>query len=158
MLPYLVTLDAAQLQAEGIEGFAWGYADRVRFHELDALAHVNNNAFLRWFETARVLYMQDYGVSGFSRGPDDPQLVVRRQVADYLSPMFHDESYIVTARTRLVKPSSFVMEYAVHSGGTLRATGEAVMVSLEQDGRTRRPHKPEAVGAMVERDEAKLQE
>ena len=158
MPPFLVTLDAAQLRAEGIDGFAWGYADRVRFHELDALAHVNNNAFLRWFETARVLYMLDYGVSGFSRGPDDPQLVVRRQVADYLAPMFHDESYIVTARTRLVKASSFVMEYAVHSGGSLRATGEAVMVSLEPDGLTRRPHKPDAIKAMKERDGAEVQD
>jgi acyl-CoA thioester hydrolase len=157
MPPYLTTLGAAELRAEGIEGYAWGFADRVRFYELDALNHVNNTAFLRWFETARVSYMQDYGLSGYSHGPDDPQLVVRRQVADYFAPMFQNESYIVAARTRLVRPSSFIMDYAVHSGGTLRSAGEAVMVSLTQDGKTRRPHRPEAVRAMVERDGAEVQ-
>lgn len=154
MTPYLVRLDRKALEAEGIEGFAFGFADRVRFYELDALNHVNNTAFLRWFETARVSYMQDYGLSGYTHGPDDPQLVVRHQSADYFAPMHQNESYIVAARTTLIKLSSFIMEYAVFSGGAMRARGEAVMVSLEQDGSTRRVHKPEAVRRMVERDGA----
>ena len=156
MTPYLVTLDRAALEAQGIEGFAYGFADRVRFYELDALNHVNNTAFLRWFETARVGYMQDYGLSGYSHGPDDPQLVVRHQSAEYFAPMHQNESYIVTARTRLIKPSSFIMEYAVFSDGAMRARGDAVMVSLAPDGSGRRAHKPEAVARMIEQDGAEV--
>ena len=37
-------------------------ADRVRFGELDALNHVNNVVYLRWYETLRVLYLEAYGI------------------------------------------------------------------------------------------------
>ncbi|MEM6386808.1 MAG: thioesterase family protein [Pseudomonadota bacterium] len=153
MIEFLSTLDRADLSALGIEGFGYGYADRVRFHELDALNHVNNVVFLRWFETIRVRYLQDYNVSNYSEA-DDPQLVVRRVTADYLAPVLMNEAYVVTARTTLVKPSSFVMDYGLFVEGALRASGEAVVVSLSPDGRARQPHRPEAIATMLERDGA----
>ncbi len=153
MSNYLTTLDQAALEALNIKGWSYGYTDRVRFGELDALNHVNNVVFLRWFETIRVAYVQDYKFSSYS-GDDDPMLVVRRVTADYHAPMFQNEDYTITARTRSIKSSSFVMDYAAFSGGTLRATGEAVVISLEQDGKTRRAHSPEAVEAVITRDGA----
>ncbi|NNE78896.1 MAG: acyl-CoA thioesterase [Silicimonas sp.] len=124
----------------------------MRFCELDALNHVNNVEYLRWFETIRVRYVQDYGLTSY--GVDDPQLVVRRQTADYFQPMFQDDTYILTTRTRLIKASSLIMEYAIHSGGALKAIGEAVVVSLEQDGKTRRAHYPKARAEIIARDGA----
>ena len=153
MTEYLVPLDRPALAALGIEGFAYGYADRVRFHELDALNHVNNSVYLRWFETIRVRYLVDYGLSSYG-ADDDPQLVVRRVTADYLAPVFQDQDYVVTARTTLVKPSSFLMEYGLFVEGALVAMGEAVVVSLTRQGDARQPHRTEAVEAMVARDGA----
>jgi len=153
MTEYLAPLDRPALNALGIEGFAYGYADRVRFHELDALNHVNNTVYLRWFETIRVRYLVDYGLSTY-RAEDDPQLVVRRVTADYLAPVLQDQTYVVTARTTLVKPSSFLMEYGLFVEGRHVASGEAVVVSLSPDGRTRQAHRPVAVEAMVTRDGA----
>ena len=49
----LLTKD--QLTAAGLAGFSYGYQDKVRFYELDALNHVNNTVFLKWFETTWVL-------------------------------------------------------------------------------------------------------
>lgn len=154
MTDYLTKLDRRALEAMGLDGWAYGFADRVRFHELDALNHVNNVVFLRWFETIRVDYLQDYGLTGYSHTDSDPQIVVRAQSVDYFAPMFKNETYVLTARTKLVKPSSFVMEYGVHAGGAVRCAGSAVIVSLEQDGKTRRPHRPDAVAQMVARDGA----
>ena len=140
------------LAGGGITGWPYGLADRVRFYELDALNHVNNVAFLRWFESIRVSYVQDYGLSRYK--PEDPQLVVRRQCADYLAPMLQNESYIVTARTRLIKASSLLMDYAVYSGGVLKAEGDAVIISVEQDGKTRRTHNAEARARIIAEDGA----
>ncbi|MXQ07895.1 acyl-CoA thioesterase [Alphaproteobacteria bacterium GH1-50] len=151
---YLDYLDGDALTAAGLPGWPFGYRDRVRFHELDALNHVNNVIFLRWFETIRVAYVKAYGLTDYSHTDSDPQLVVRHVSADYLSPMYQDENYLLTARTTLIKPSSFVMAYAVHVDGALRATGTAVVVSLEQDGRTRRPHRQDAIDRMVAMDSA----
>ena len=41
-----------------------------------------------------------------------------------------------------------------YAGDTLRATGDAVVISLEQDGKTRRAHKPAAVERMLGEDGA----
>ena len=152
MTDYLRTLDASDLAALGIDGWSYGVADRVRFHELDALNHVNNVIYLRWFETIRVAYLQDYGFTDYSHTDADPFLVVRAQTADYLAPMFQNETYILTARTSVLKPSSFIMEYAAHVDGKPRCTGSAVMVSLQADGKTRKPHKPQAVAYTTARD------
>ena len=146
-------LDRPALEALGIEGFAYGYADRVRFYELDALNHVNNVVFLKWFETVRVRYVQDYGLSRYG-APDDPQLVVRRITGDFFAPMFQDQRYVVATRTTLVKPSSFIMEYGVFVDGEKKAGGEAIGVSLTPDGTARQPHRAEAVKMMIERDGA----
>ena len=156
MTRFLSTLDRPDLEALGIEGWAFGYADRVRFGELDALNHVNNVVFLRWFENLRVAYIQDYGFTNYSAG--DPMMVVRRVTADYHAPMFQNESYVLTARTRTIKSSSFVMEYGAFVAGQLRATGEAVVISLEDDGRTRRAHSAAAIDAVVDRDRAERQD
>ena len=51
MMDYLRTLDRPALEQLGITSWPYGYADCVRFHELDALNHVNNVVFLTWFET-----------------------------------------------------------------------------------------------------------
>lgn len=152
MPDYLTTLDRTALTALGIEGWSYGFRDRVRFGELDALNHVNNVVFLRWFETIRVAYIQDYGFTSYSEG--DPMMVVRRVTADFHAPMFHGEDYVLTARTRSIKDSSFIMDYAVFAGGSLRATGEAVVISLQDDGKTRRVHRAEAVQAVLTRDDA----
>lgn len=149
-------LSKAELTAAGLDGFAYGYNDKVRFYELDALNHVNNTVFLKWFETIRVSYVIARGLTSYAPGADDPQLVVRHLSADFLAPMYQNEIYTIAARTRSVKSSSLIMEYAVASNGQIRGTGDCVVVSLEQDGKTRRSHFPEAVRAMVDLDGAEL--
>ena len=150
MTDYINELDGSALNALGIADWPYGMADQVRFHELDALAHVNNVAYLRWFETLRVRYIQAYAMTSYT--PEDPQLVVRAQSADYLAPMYQDEHYIVATRTRLLKASSMVMDYVVFSDGVIKATGDAVVISLEQDGKTRRPHYTAARDMIIARD------
>ena len=148
-------LNAGDMAAEGFDGWPWGMKDTVRFSELDPLNHVNNAAYLSWFETARIGYIMDYGLTGMTHTEADPQIVVRRQVVDYLAPILFGETYVVAMRTTRIKPSSIVMEYAVFVGDETRATGETVIVSLTQDGAARQPWRTEAIGRMMERDGAK---
>ena len=85
-------MDAAALEHEGITGWPFGMKDRVRFSELDPLNHVNNAAYASWFESARIGYVVEYGLSGMSHTKADPQIVVRRQVVDYLAPVLFGET------------------------------------------------------------------
>ena len=145
-------LRRAELEAKGITDWSFGLKDRVRFYELDALNHVNNNAYLRWFEVLRVRYFIDYGISDYSHTDADPQLVVRHQSADFLAPMQLHQPYTAVGRMRVLKSTSFTLACAIYSEGVLTAKGETVMISLEQDGKTRRTHKPEAVSKIIELD------
>jgi acyl-CoA thioester hydrolase len=138
MTTYLTPLSADDLRRSGVPApWAFGQADRVRFYELDALNHVNNTAYLRWFETLRVLYMMDYGLTGY--GPEDPNFVVRSLACDYLAPMFLNDDYVVAARCESFRTTSFRKEYSVWRDGRLCATGSAVVVMTDRTGERKQP-------------------
>ncbi len=153
MSDYLRPLNATQLRANGIpDPWTFGQADRVRFYELDALGHVNNTAYLRWFETVRVGWFAEYGISDY--GPDDPTFVVRSLTCDYIAPLFLNDRYIVTARCISFRTSSFVKRYAVWSEGALKAEGQTVIVQTDTAGTTKMPLSGATRDALIARDGA----
>ncbi|NDW52300.1 thioesterase family protein [Aliiroseovarius sp. PrR006] len=148
-LPLVTPLTAQQLQRAGVpEGWNFGQADRVRFHELDALNHVNNIVYLRWFEDIRIPYFHTHAITSYN-SEDDPQVVLATNAARYFKPMFLGETFVVTARCTSFRNSSFVLEYGVWVEGELRCSGETVIVTLEQDGKTKRPLSPEVIAALT---------
>ena len=154
--PALTPLGPDVLRPLGIPApWAFGMADRVRFHELDVLNHVNNATYLSWFETVRVHYVRAYGLSQY--GPDDPQIVLKGVTCDYHAPLHLSDPYVITARCRSFRRTSFVKEYGVWSEGTLKVQGTAVVVLTEKNGSAKVPV-PEAIKAVfAERDGAEDQ-
>ncbi len=154
MTPYLTPLPPDALRAAGIPApWAFGQADRVRFYELDALGHVNNTAYLRWFETTRVAWFAEYGISHYR--PEDPTFVVRAITCEYRAPMFLNDPYIITARCSGFRTTSFTKEYAVWSGGEIKVAGTAVIVMTDAPGTTKLPLPEEMRAVLVARDGAK---
>ena len=154
MTAYLTPLSADDLRCAAIpELWAFGQADRVRFYELDALNHVNNTAYLRWFETLRVLYMIEYGLTRYR--PEDPTFVVRSLTCDYLAPMFLNDDYLVTARCESFRTTSFRKDYAVWRAGRLCATGSAVVVMTDESGQRKQPLTEAQRQAFITRDAAR---
>ena len=131
-IPYHTALLAPQLRTLGIPmPWSFGLADRTRYSELDPVGHVNNVAYLQWFEAFRVHYLVDYGIA--YSGDDSPFPVLRRVEVDYLAEMNLREDYVVTGRTKSMRNTSIEMEYAVWSDGALRTTGSAVLVFLTKN-------------------------
>ena len=140
-LPFLTPLNTTQLRSAGIpEPWAFGVADKVRFGELDALGHVNNVAYMSWFEVVRIHYFRNYGLSDY-KSADCPRLVLANANVTYKAEMHLGQDYIATARTSQFGNMSFTMEYAVY-GDALQATGSAVIVQLNQDGTKRALSEP----------------
>ena len=153
MTTYLTPLDISALRGLGIpEPWVFGQADRVRFYEIDALGHVNNTAYLRWFETVRVGWFSEYGFSDY--GPDDPTFVLRAITCDYFAPMFLNESYVVTARCESFRQTSFKKVYGVWSEGRLKVSGSAVIVMTDKAGTTKVPLSDRMREVMAARDGA----
>ena len=153
MTDYLTPLPVQDLRDAGIPGpWTFGVRDRVRFYELDALNHVNNTAYLRWFETLRVRWFSDYGLSDY--GPDDPTFVLRGVTCDYHAPLYLHDDYVVTARCASFRTTSFRKDYAVWVRGKLCTTGSAVVVITDKTGERKEPLTEAMKRVMVERDGA----
>jgi acyl-CoA thioester hydrolase len=136
MTPFLTPLSASQLLAEGIPApWAYGMADRVRFGEIDVLGHVNNAAYLRWFENLRIHYFRDYGIDDYEGTA--PKIVLRNLTLDFKAEVKLNDPYIITGRTVEMRNSSFTMHYGVFVRGALTTTGTAVIVSLNADNSKR---------------------
>nr|WP_268821749.1 thioesterase family protein [Octadecabacter dasysiphoniae] len=140
------------MRAAGIPApWAFGHRDRVRFGELDALNHVNNVVYLRWYETLRVIYMEDYGV--YETAGPDPKFVVKTIGLDYNAEVQRGADYINVARTVAMRNTSFSMEYATFVNGQITTTGTAVVVLLNQDN-TKRPLPDAMRNLFINRDGA----
>ena len=122
-------LDAAALAERGLPG-QLGWSDAVRFSELDPLGHVNNVAYLAWFEGIRVRYLTALGLTSY--GPDDPGFVVRRLDAEYRAEMRLHDPYTVTVATTRMGRTSFEQDYEVHGRAGLTASGSCTIVMVRQ--------------------------
>lgn len=120
-------------------------ADRVRFGELDALNHVNNVVYLRWYETLRVHYLDHYNL--FNLAGPDPKIVIKSASLEYRAEVTRGATYINVARTVSMRNTSFSMDYATFVDGHITTTGTAVIVLLNADN-TKRPL-PEALRKML---------
>lgn len=107
-------------------------ADRVRFAELDNQNHVNNKAYMTWFETLRIAYNDAVLVPHF--GGDRPRFMLHSVSLRYHQEMLRNEDYICTARVTAFRTTSYSMDQQIWSGGTLRARMGAVMVLALPDG------------------------
>ena len=139
-LPYLTPLSPDQQRAAGLpETWPLAIADRVRFAELDPLNHVNNVAYLIWFESARVTYFKHIGLTTYDRSSIEPRIVIRRGEMDWLQEMRADEDYVIATKTVGYRNTSFTLVQEIWSGGSKRAEFECVIVLLMPDGSGRMP-------------------
>ncbi len=86
----------------------------VEWNHLDAFQHVNNTHFIRWFESARVAYLQQCGLiewmSGESVGP-----ILASIDCHYRRPVVFPDTVRIGARVRELGRSSMVLYHAVYS-------------------------------------------
>lgn len=140
-------LAAAQVPAP----WRFGLRDRVRFSEIDALGHVNHTAYLRWFESLRVLYIRERGISPYDG--TGPLIVLKSVTMEYRREMFLGEDYIVTARTIAFRRASLEMQYGVFAPD-LRAEGSAVIVFLDRRDKSKAPLSDAQMRRLVDLDGA----
>lgn len=117
----------------------------VQWGEMDAFGHVNNTVYFRYFESARIAYLERIGF----RDPDpaDPRgAILHSTHARFRQPLVYPETVRVGARATELRDDRFTMEYRVVtvSEGGVAAEGSAVVVSYHY-GERRKVSLPEAV-------------
>jgi acyl-CoA thioester hydrolase len=109
------------------------HVERVRFGDLDAMRHLNNVVFLRYFETARISYLRHLVPSHDPARPeaDDFGLIFAECHINYRSPVHYDEQVAIACSTSDVRRSSFRVSFRMTVGERLAAEGYGVLVGFD---------------------------
>ncbi|MCB0919439.1 MAG: acyl-CoA thioesterase [Actinobacteria bacterium] len=101
----------------------------VRWGDMDALGHVNNTVYFRWFESARMAYMERVGIPLQPNGDVGP--ILAQTECSFLQPVTYPAEVRVGARVSSMGTTSFVMDYQVDVvGAGTAAKGLGVIVLL----------------------------
>jgi len=113
-------LDLSEFQFQMSLPVTWG--------EMDAFGHVNNTVYFRYFETARIKYFEEIGLtemlSSSGIGP-----ILAETSCKYQKPLFYPDTLTVGARVVSMGNSSIVIEHLVVSDKVgVAASGQAIVV------------------------------
>lgn len=131
------------------------HTERVRFGDLDAMRHLNNVVFLRYFETARIAYLRNLVPAHDPSHPEhgDFGLIFAECHINYRKPVVFDQEVMVHCRIGNVQRSSFRVECDMRVEGGLVAEGYGVLVGFDY-GNERAAHLPETLRARLEEETA----
>ncbi|MES2662936.1 MAG: thioesterase family protein [Pseudomonadota bacterium] len=108
--------------------FPWG--------DLDAFGHVNNVQYFRYFETARINYLND--VLDYQSVLKNPQLakwmpILAYADAKYRRPLHYPDTILVGASIEVMKENEFLMEYQIYSTeqDTITTIGHGRVVTVD---------------------------
>lgn len=108
---------------------------RVRFGDLDAMQHMNNVEFLRFFETARIDYMRSLMPQHAPTRRAEFGFIFAECHISYRSPAFFDEEIRTYIRPAELRRSSFKLDFEMRSegDGRLIADGFGVLVGYDYE-------------------------
>ena len=104
----------------------------VAWSDMDALGHVNNAMYLRWFESARLHYLERAGLLT-EAVPTGVGPILARQSIDYARPVTYPDTVRVELTVTRFGTTSFTMAFRIHSTklGVVAASGEGVGVLID---------------------------
>ncbi|NJB87579.1 acyl-CoA thioester hydrolase [Lewinella marina] len=126
----------------------------VHWGDMDSAQHVNNLVYLRWAETARVLYFKAMGVNT-RFAPGDTGAILAYQDCKYTFPMTYPDTALVGVRTVEVNEDRFTLETAIFSEHHNRLAAITRQVIVPYDyGALRKAPMPDAWREGIRRADA----
>lgn len=102
----------------------------LRWSDMDALGHINNSEYLRYFEQARIEFFADADV------PRECGLLVARHEIDYRRPMpYRREPVSLPTWIDKIGTTSFTFGHEVSADGVVYARARTVIVCIDDDQR-----------------------
>ena len=117
------------------------HIEKVRFGDLDAMRHLNNVVFLRYFETARIAYLRELVPSHDPAHPEADAfgLIFAECHINYRSPVQFDEEVAVGCWIGEVRRSAFRVDFDMHVGERAAADGYGWLVGFDYEAQEARP-------------------
>tara|TARA_Y100001980_G_C14543778_1_gene322654 strand:+ start:1976 stop:2371 length:396 start_codon:yes stop_codon:yes gene_type:complete len=111
---------------------------RVRYAETDQMSFVHHSNYLKYFELARLEWLNFLGISYSQLEESGVLMPVVRASAEYIKPLFFDESFKITVS--LIDPPKATLKFqyvVVNSKNITVCKGETVLAFLSK--KTMRP-------------------
>lgn len=133
-----------------LEGFPVVVDIPVQWGEMDYFRHVNNTVFFRYFESARIAYLDRIGFRE-ERAEGGMGPILASTHARFRRPLTYPDTVRVGARTTELGEDRFTMEYRLVSveQRAVAAEGGGVLVSFDY-GAGRKAALPEGVRRAIE--------
>jgi acyl-CoA thioester hydrolase len=100
------------------------HADRVRYSDVDTMRHLNNVAFVRFFESARIAWMQHVFPEHDPTDPADFPVVLAEVHIRYRAPAYFDEEVRTHIRPSALERSSFRTDFEMRAARDERLLAE----------------------------------
>jgi acyl-CoA thioester hydrolase len=110
------------------------HRERVRFGDLDAMRHLNNVVYLRYFESARIAFLGTLIPEHSPANPESTQgfgLIFAEGHINYRSPVTFDEEVEVHCSIGEVRRSAFQVPFEMKVGDRLAAEGYGWLVGFD---------------------------
>ncbi len=114
------------------------FTARIDWSDLDLLGHVNNIAFSRFFQAARVEYCGHIGMKVYQGMTTGPILAASR--VQFTAQLFFPGNVRILTRIKKTGGTSIVLEHALFDDkGTMCAFSEDVVVRYDFEAKTKIP-------------------
>jgi acyl-CoA thioester hydrolase len=112
---------------------AFVHTERVRFGDLDAMRHLNNVVFLRYFETARIAFIRSLMPAHDPAHPESDRfgLIFAECHINYRAPVYFDEEVAVECTIGEVRRSAFQVLFTMRVGERAAAEGYGWLVGFD---------------------------
>ena len=128
------------------------HSERVRFGDLDAMRHLNNVVFLRYFESARIAFIRQLVPTHDPAHPEagDFGVIFAECHIAYRSPVHFDEVVDVACSVGEIRRSSFQVVFDMKVGERLAAEGYGWLVGFDYSAQQSAPL-PEGLRSALQR-------
>lgn len=112
---------------------------QIRFSDIDALGHINNNVYLSYFDLGKTTYFEDLKASYVSW--TDGVIVIARIEMDFLAPVFYKENIVVESKITKIGNKSAVFYQQIRNSLTdeIKCTCTSVVVAYNPKTMTAMP-------------------
>lgn len=106
---------------------------QIRFNDIDALGHINNNIYLSYFDLGKVDYFDK--MRGSSVSWTEGSIVLARLEMDFLVPTFYREKVAVESKIIRVgnKSGNFIQRLVNTKTGEVKSICKSVFVFIDSE-------------------------
>lgn len=126
---------------------------QIRFNDLDAYRHVNNNVYFSFYDVGKESYFADVLHSEFSEQPVVP--IIANISADFIEPILYGDEIVIETRVSHLGTKSFTLQQRAVNEKTGRVVCQSQTVMVCVNVKTQQTTEiPENYRASIEAFEA----